>query len=141
MIAYADFIAAFPEFAARPESQISWWISQAYAQLNGCRLGTQIDYAASLYVGHNLSLAPAAAGGTGATGGAASAMSDKTVGSVSAGYDTQNSAIQGAGVWNATSYGQRLYPLLRGASLGVSYVASRRGSPMGGGGFRGIMGF
>ena len=128
MITAAQFIAAFPEFSTSPLDPVSFWLTQAYSQLDGYRLGTQLDYAAMLFTAHNMSLANqaalASAGAGAAIGGVAAPMQSKTVGPVSASYDTASVAIEGAGQWNATSYGQRLYPLLRGASLGGTYVGA-----------------
>lgn len=130
MISAAQFIAAFPEFNSSPTTSISFWLAQAYSQLDGYRLGVQTDYAAMLFAAHNISLgnqaAMAGAASGQAIGGIAAPIQSKTVGPVSAAYDTTVVSIEGAGQWNATSYGQRLYPLLRGASLGGTYVGAPR---------------
>jgi len=129
MIDAAQFIAAFPEFASSPTTSVSFWLAQGYSQLDSFRLGAQIDYAAMLFAAHNIALgnqAALAASGGSAIGNVAAPMQSKTVGPVSAAYDTTVASIEGAGQWNATSYGQRLYPLLRGASLGGTYVGAPR---------------
>jgi len=91
MIDAAQFIAAFPEFASSPTTAVSFWLAQGYSQLDSFRLGAQIDYAAMLFAAHNIALgnkaALASAGGL-AIGGVAAPMQSKTVGPLSAAYDT-----------------------------------------------------
>lgn len=132
MIAYADFTAAFPEFsnaADYPVPQFNFWAPQAYAQLNASRFGTEIDLAAMLFVAHQLSLSKresAAAANHAPVGGATGALSSKSIGPVSAGYDTSVTAIPGAGPWNYTTYGQRLYKMMTGYTRGGVYRAPPR---------------
>src|ERR1700730_7677771 len=117
-IAAADFIAAFPEFsnnAIYPISQIDFWIPQAYNQLNADRFGASLDLAAMLFVAHNivLSARESVTGNVGGVAGQATGpVSSKGVGQVSLGYDTAAMQIPGAGAWNGTSYGQRLYRMM-----------------------------
>ena len=128
MIAYADFIARFPEFsdtAMYPQAQVELWIPNAYAQLNRFRFGSQLDLAACYFVAHNMVLyaraaKTAAAGGV--VGQASGPLSQKSVGPVSASYDTQAQAIEKAGPWNATVYGQQLYEMMRRYSRGPFYA-------------------
>lgn len=128
MITYQSFVIGFPEFtdsATFPTATVNYWIAQAYSQLNSRNLGAQIDYAASLFTAHNLVLAAQSmnAAASGAPVGAASGpISGKAAGGLSVTYDTGAAAIPGAGVWNSTSYGQRLYLLMRGAASGTFYV-------------------
>lgn len=128
---YSTFVAAFPEFSnptTYPESQIDFWLSQAYSQINTGRLGAQADLAAMLFAAHNVVMGAqdtltVNAGGT--PGDATGAISSETAGPVSASYDTSATAIKDAGEWNYTRYGQRFYSLMRRYSLGGVYVPRR----------------
>ena len=127
MITPASFVESFPEFSdstTYPPARIQLEISAAYGQLNASRFGSQLDLAASLFVAHYLVLAARqnkAALQGGIPGQAAAPQSSKTVGPVSASYDTQAAAIEGAGLWNSTVYGQRLYKMMQQYCLGPVY--------------------
>ncbi|AWJ93315.1 DUF4054 domain-containing protein (plasmid) [Azospirillum baldaniorum] len=132
-VSYADFIAAFPEFAnpaVFPESQFNFWSAEGYAQLNAKRLGGRLDLAVMLFTAHNLALsAPNVRAG--ATGGAPGAIrgpaTSETVGPASASYDAGRVADERAGEWNLTQYGVRLWRLIKGRCLGPVYAPGPRG--------------
>jgi hypothetical protein len=127
LVTYASFVAAFPEFSAAatyPESQIDFWIARAYGQLNAFRFSDQLDLAVMLFVAHNvvLSAREAQAGATGqVVGGVQGPVASKSVGPLSVSYSTIT-AINGAGAWNYTLYGQRLYNMMRAYAAGPKYV-------------------
>lgn len=127
-IAYADFVAAFPEFTnaqVYPQATINFWIPIAYQQINACRFKDSLDLAAMLFVAHNVALSAQEQGAanSGAPVGTANGpVSAKGVGPVSASYDTGSTAIAGAGAWNYTKYGQRLYMMMKAFAAGPSYV-------------------
>lgn len=118
-VSYLDFVVAFPEFSnvgTYPETQINFWIQQAYTQLNTVRYGRSLDLAAMLFVAHNVVLSARAARSAnagGIVGDATGPVASKSVGPVSVSYDAAATAIQGAGIWNATTYGQQLYRMMR----------------------------
>lgn len=128
----SDFVQAFPEFgqaAQYPPGQIAFWLAQAYQQLNSNRFGQQLDLAAMLFTAHNLSLsarAQAAANVGAPPGGVVAPVSSKSVGAVSINYDTDATNAEGAGSWNATQYGQRLYSMMRAFGGGPSYARGPR---------------
>lgn len=130
MIDYGQFIAAFPEFSdegAFPQSGIDFWIGQAYASLNTRIMGAQGDLAVMLYVAHNIAMgsrnaAFGASSNPGAVGQTQGPITSKSVGPVSVSYDVNSTLIPGAGPWNATTYGQRLYKLLQTYAAGGLYV-------------------
>jgi hypothetical protein len=132
VITQADFVAAFPEFANAadyPPAQFGFWQPIAYAQLNAVRLGASLDLAAMLFIAHNIALSKAdqkAALNGAPPGGSSGPLASKSVGPVSASYDTGAAAVEGDASWNLTSYGQRLRTMLRGFSLGPAYRAPRR---------------
>lgn len=127
MITPGSFLEVFPEFSdsmTYPPARIQLEITAAYGQLNASRFGSQLDLAASLFVAHNLVLTARQVKTTlqgGIPGQAAAPQSSKAVGPVSASYDTQATAIPGAGIWNATVYGQRLYKMMQQYCLGPVY--------------------
>jgi hypothetical protein len=127
-IAAPDFINAFPEFndsSAYPFTQINFWIAQAYNQLSSDRLGVTLDLAAMLFVAHNMVLsarAAATATAGGIPGQSTGPVNSKGVGALHVGYDTPAMEIPGAGAWNGTSYGQRLYRMMVAAAAGGLYV-------------------
>lgn len=126
-ISYADFLAGFSEFsnvADYPQTSFVFWQQMAYADLNPIRLKTDLDLAAALYIAHNLVLgkrATGAAANSSPVGEASGPVSSKSVGPVSRSFDTGAVAMKMAGPYNLTSYGQRLFQILRGASAGGAY--------------------
>lgn len=115
------FLTVFPEWASASDTAISYWLSQAPLQLSAGLFGANFDLASMLFVAHNLALGDmeakvAAKGGT--PGDALGPITSKSVGGISISYDAAGIAIQGAGAWNATSYGQRLYKMMQAAACG-----------------------
>lgn len=132
-ITHDQFVAAFPEFANTtiyPITQFDFWASQAYLQLNACRFGTSLDLGAMLFVAHNIVLSAqavkAAATGGGTVAGTSGLVASKSVDKVSVSYDNATATTAGAGLWNATVYGQRLYAMMRAFGVGPMYVPNRR---------------
>lgn len=130
-IAYADFIGAFPEFSnatTYPQSSVDFWITQAYAQLNPGRLRSQLDLAAMLFTAHNvvLSAREAAAAAAGQiVGEVKGPVTAKAIDKVSVSF-SDDTGLEGAGPWNFTTYGQRLYRMLKSYNSGPMYVPGRR---------------
>lgn len=115
----ADFRARFPEFASDtlfPDSQIEFWFSIAEQVVSEKRWGKLREQGMALFVAHNLMLgvqAQAAAASGGVPSALGSAISSKSVGSVSVSYDNGMGAEDGGGQWNMTSYGRRYIDLVR----------------------------
>lgn len=139
-LAYADFIAGFPEFtntAQYPQAQFNFWLPMAYDNLNGRRfrtaapLGgtlTQLDLAACLFIAHNLALSAKATRDAAfgkVVGEVTGALTAKSVDKVAASYNP-TTTIEGAGPWNATLYGQRLYQMMQGVSTAMYVPGPRR---------------
>jgi len=128
-IVIQDFRNAFPEFqdiAKYPDSMISFWSALAEAQVNSCRWGTQTTMGVYLYTAHEITLASQnyQAGNVGGTpGGQSGPINSKTVGSVTAAYDTQQGAEKDAGYWNLTSYGKQFIRLARIFGAGAIQLA------------------
>ena len=114
-VTLASFRSVFPEFGdveKYPDPAVSFWLDQAGVTLPQAFPATQVDWATMLFIAHNLTLGTLSATGS---GGAAS-FAPVTVTSA------------GAGIWNATAYGQRFYALLRGLVSGGFYRPSARAS-------------
>ena len=126
----ALFSTVFPEFNAVTSSdQITYWLGQASLQLNAGMFGANFDLASMLFAAHNITLGiteqrTVNKGGT--PGDALGPISSKSVGGVSVAYDAAGIAIDGAGAYNATSYGQRLYKMMQAAACGGVYRAPVR---------------
>jgi len=121
----ATFRSGFPEFAdvlVYPDAQINFWSAIAEAQLDQTRWTTTWVFAVQLYVAHEITLArqnlkASTIGGTpGQHGGI---VNSKTVGSVSASYDSATQSEKNAGWWNRTTYGMQLWRLMRIYGAGV----------------------
>lgn len=113
----ALFRQNFPEFAdvaAYPTSQITFWSSVAEKMVVADVWQDMYDNGVQLYVAHELVLArqnemAAAVGGLPGQGGGIA--TNKTVGSVSVGYDANTTTEKDAGWWNLTNYGKQFYRL------------------------------
>jgi hypothetical protein len=127
-VTYPTFLLAFNEFQNQskyPPATVTFWIGQAYLEIDPCRFGTSEDLAVMLFVAHNITLSArnaASANAGGVVGEANGPVSSKSVGPVSVGYDTAAAALAGAGPWNLTSYGQRFYEMLKQFYRGPAYV-------------------
>lgn len=113
------FRGNFPEFsnaALYPASTIEFWAGLASQQVRSCVWGTMWNTGVSLYVAHEISLSAqnvkssTIGGMPGTTGGIAN---NKTVGTVTVGYDTTSTAEKDAGYWNLTNYGKQFIRLAR----------------------------
>ena len=123
MITVDEFRQIFPEFGSSetyPYAQVKFWLTNANDNLNIARFGAQADLVTMLYVAHNLALASRATT-VGSVRGTTGVVSSKSVGSVSVSYDISSSTTSGAGIYNTTSYGQRLMSIMRAMTAGPGY--------------------
>lgn len=116
MFTIATFRSSFPEFADTvkyPDPMVTMWSTLAIAQVNAVLWDTQADLGVMLYTAHEIVLAAQsqAAGVIGGTPGSQGVINSKTVGSVTVGYDTQQTAEKDAGYWNQTTYGRQFFRL------------------------------
>ena len=134
----ATFRTHYPEFASTttyPDAQVEYWIMVAGLLLRLEALLSIYDVATELFVAHNLALeamAQKAAATGGIPGIGIGAVNNKSVDKVSIGYDTSIGLDPKAGHWNLTTYGMRLWRILRmfgarGIQLGIG-VCSGYGS-------------
>lgn len=113
------FRAAFPEFTDTTKytnESITFWSGIAERQVRKQAWCDLWDQGVMLYVAHEITLAAqnvqasAVGGSPGQQGGIAN---NKTVGSMSVGYDSQASSEKDAGFWNLTTYGKQYINLSR----------------------------
>lgn len=122
---YALFLQQFPEFsdaAAYPAGNVQTWIIAGAEQIDQCRYGNQYNLAVCLFIAHNVVLA---AHDAKSGGGAAGPVVSKTIDKLSVSYGT-TTAIEGAGIYNLTSYGQRLYKMMQTFNSGPVYIPRPR---------------
>ncbi len=128
-----SFRVSYPEFSDSkfPTPVIDYWLGIAYQMLPASRWGAQLDLAVSLYTAHNVALESKAVleSANGIPGMASGPKTSKSVDKVSVSYDVALASEQGAGHWNLTIYGTRLYRLIKlfGAGplqIGTSYSNS-----------------
>lgn len=125
-VTYADFIVAFPEFAKAavyPQATVEFWLGQAHLQINAARFGASMDLATMLFVAHNIVLAArdTRSASFGTPGEFKGAATSKTVDKVSVTY-SDKSLIDGGGIWNDTTYGRRLYAMIKAFGAGPYYA-------------------
>jgi Protein of unknown function (DUF4054) len=112
------FRSHFPEFAdttVYPDSQVQFYLDMASVCLDPCVWGSLIQPGVELMTAHMLALSQYAMQGGqagGVPGLAKGLMTNKSVSKVSVGYDVNVTAMEGAGPWNYTIYGQRFYWLM-----------------------------
>lgn len=129
MITPDTFRVDLPEFvstATYPNSAIAYWINLGTLLLNVERWGpgsaaavsppsTVYDNGLEMFVAHNLALekmAQDAANRGGTPGLSTGPQASKSVGPVSASYDTNAGIVKDAGHWNLTTYGTRFLSLV-----------------------------
>lgn len=123
-VTVATFRNHYPEFADTTKFSnplIDYWITVATSMLNASRWGAQLDLATELYVAHNVVLEAKAileSGAGGLPGQATGPVNSKSVDKVSVGYDVAIASEQGAGHWNLTIYGTRLWRLIKMFGVG-----------------------
>ena len=117
-VSASSFRTHFPEFtdtAAYPDATVTFWLGYAVKMLPGDRWGTLLDLGIELFIAHNLVLGKQSAVRPGSVTGP---MNSKSVGALSAGYDTGAVTFEDAGHWNATAFGSRFYQLARTMGAG-----------------------
>ena len=98
------------------------------------------DFAIGLYVAHNLTLEKQAldqAARGGAPTGVSGILSSKSVGQVSASYDISSATEEGAGWYNLTIYGRRLFQLAMAKGAGPYQIGIGVAPPLSGGAWPG----
>ena len=113
------FRTDFPEFADAvcfPSPLITFWSTLGEKLISECRFGNVYVEAVQFFTAHNIVLASGnqkavAAGGL--PGSAGGVVNSKTVGSVSASYDSAATMLPNAGHWNQTIYGRQYLMLMR----------------------------
>lgn len=111
------FRTNFPAFAdttVYPDARVQFFIDTGSVMFNPYKWGYYLPMAVELFTAHMLALGQyaavrAAGNPAGAVPGLSSGlMTNKSVSKVSVGYDVTTTAIEGAGPWNYTIFGQQL---------------------------------
>lgn len=112
-----DFVAAFAEFADPsqfPDSSFTFWQGIAALRLRADRWCELLDHGSMLFIAHNMVVqrrnAKAAWNG-GSLGTVEGPTTAKSIDKVSKSQDAAAVTIEGAGDWNATTYGIQFYQL------------------------------
>lgn len=121
----ATFIAVFPAFSSVTPDQYAFWSAQAVIvtePLESC-LDARMDLATMLATAHYLVLSGVGTGAESQT--AAEGMAGfKRIKSGSLELERSDSSGSNDSEWMATSYGKRLYPMLRACLSGPRVVSS-----------------
>lgn len=128
---YTLFLGFCPEFtsaASYPLALVNAWIPAAVAQINQSRFGSQYNLAVCLYIAHQVTLSAreiqTTAPGTALAGEAYGPIASKSIDKLSISYGTMGT-VDGAGAYNQTSYGIRLFELIRSYASGPIYTPFR----------------
>lgn len=123
-----SFRAIFVEFSDTTRyspDAVGFWLTEAKNSLLEERFGVALDRAIMFFVAHNLALTVPPLALTGGVAsppvGASGPVNSRSVGPVSESYDTGVVSDPRAGELNRTSYGQRLWSLMRGAAT-MTYI-------------------
>lgn len=114
-----QFRLDFPEFsdtAKYTDGSLTFWATVAEKMVSECVWKTMFTQGVKLYVAHEITLASqnAQAGLSGGMPGTSGGVpNNKTVGSVTVGYDSQSTSEKDAGWWNLTNYGKQYIRLAR----------------------------
>ena len=103
------FRVIFPEFAAAayPDATVAYWLGIAARLVSAERWAELADHGVALVTAHYLAMSRPAGAGSGAPGQATGVVTAKTIDKVSVSYDVAIGSVDGAGQWNATSYGRQ----------------------------------
>ena len=126
---YSLFLSFFPEFSNTtlyPASMVETWVIPAVEIMNSYRFGNQYNLAVCLFIAHNVVLSArelqASQSGKAIVGDTRGPIASKSIDKVSVSYNNASASIEGAGAYNNTSYGQRLYKLIQSFASGPFYV-------------------
>lgn len=122
---FRELFPAFIDLVRFPTAQVELYLDLAFKQLDVRRWGDMHDLGQQLFVAHLLTLddLDTQAGARGnANGAQPGVVTSKSVGGVSLSYDTSSVMEQGAGFWNATSYGRRFWRFMRLAGMSPIHI-------------------
>lgn len=100
---------------------INTYLALSAQLINPARFGRVTDFAVMLFVAHNLVIdarnrLKSLAGGI--PGSVVGPTVSSTVGPISTTYDVTSTSIENEGFWGNTTYGKRLFQLIRNAGAG-----------------------
>jgi hypothetical protein len=113
---FRQVFTEFSDTSKYPDDAIEFWAAVAELQVLETVWKNLRTQGVMLYVAHELVLASqnVSASKVGGTPGLSGGIPNtKTVGSVTVGYDSQNTSEKDAGWWNLTTYGKQFIRLAR----------------------------
>jgi hypothetical protein len=122
------FRQRFEEFAdpaVYRDIDVDFYLDLASGLVNASRFGRNTAWAVMLFVAHNLVIDARNAIKTQAGGIPGSVVGptvSSTVGPISTTYDVTSTSVENEGFWGNTTYGKRLYQLIRMAGAGPIHV-------------------
>lgn len=118
--------APFSDVGTYSSARVQRWLARAETQLNVDAWDDDTrQWAIGLFVAHNLVLEETAnqqASNGALPVGTSGRVSSQSVGGVSVSLNLGSLESQGAGLYNATAYGQQFYQLLQMAGAGGTFV-------------------
>lgn len=123
----ATFRTNFPEFteALYPDAMVTFWSAFGERMVLEKRWCEEKPTGVQLFTAHHLVLAKANVDAStvgGLPGQTSGPTASKAVGSASISYDTNSTLEEGAGHWNATSYGKQFIHLARMFGAGAFQI-------------------
>lgn len=134
--AFRNDCPAFANAEMFPDESVTFWLNAATIMLNASRWRSSLGMATVLFVEHNLALeayAQNTANAGGIPGMGMGVVASQAAKSTSLSFDTGLAGQPGAGHWNLTIFGTRLYRLMM--MFGAGPIQIGTGSNAGGGGF------
>lgn len=129
---YDLFLQTFPEFsnsAVYPQAMIQSWIVPGVTIISPVVFGDQYNLAVSLWLAHNITLEAremkASASGSGLVGTVSGPIASKSIDKLSIAYSSAATSEDG-GAFNLTTYGLRLWQMVKGYAAGGFYTPGRR---------------
>jgi len=129
----ATFRLLFPAFADEtkyPDAVIQMWLDMGGCMVN-CAWGCMQAFGQGLWAAHEMAKLGAAAQPGAPLNGITGVVSNKSVDSVSVGYDTNIGTIDGAGQYNLTIYGRQYYSFMRLFGMGPFQFGPPEPAPIG----------
>ena len=134
---FRNLFPAFADPTRFSDALIQTWLD--LAPLDPCVWGDRYQIGQGLWTAHELykfgpgGLMTAAPGSHTLVSGLQGAVSNKSVGPVSVGYDLNLTKIEGAGPYNASMYGQQFWQIAMSLPVGPYQIGAATPNPWGSG--------
>lgn len=124
---YALFLQTFPEFSnttVYPDAMVKTWVVPGVTIISQQLFGEQYNLAVCLWIAHNIVLEARelkTANGGKIVGTATGPVASKSIDKLSIAYSSAATSADG-GAFNLTTYGLRLWQMLKGFTTGPFYL-------------------